>query len=175
MILNSPGRIHGLAVAAALALWTGLAQAQSPLVPEYRAPVEGASAIRLAVHEQPLEFDATGSLVQPAQFVYEEAVEPLAVDIDSYLTGPILAEPSTGGFRLQALPSGLIYRSYLAGVKESRLSGQVARPSEDNYLWEGTLGGRMGLVRYGTPEPIFAHGIQLDVDASAQVRLDVNE
>ncbi len=79
----------------------------------------------------------------------------------------------------QTLPSGLIYKSYLAGVKESRLSAHVihdrSRLDRSDVLWDATLGGRVGLVRYGTRDALIPRGIQIDVEGSAQLRLDVPE
>jgi hypothetical protein len=73
------------------------------------------------------------------------------------------------------LPEGLIYRSYLAGPKESRLSTQVVRIPEDSWLWDNTLGARIGLLRIGTADPIRPRGFEVDVEASAQARLDLLE
>jgi hypothetical protein len=76
----------------------------------------------------------------------------------------------------QVLPDGLIYRSYQAGVREPRLSIVAFREMESGRsLWDGTLGGRVGLVRYGTGDGLYPHGWQLDVEAAAIVRLTLDE
>jgi hypothetical protein len=69
----------------------------------------------------------------------------------------------------------LIYRSYLAGPKESRLSTQVVRIPDDSWLWDTTLGARIGLLRIGTSDPVRPRGFEVDVEASAQARLDLLE
>jgi len=80
----------------------------------------------------------------------------------------------------QILPDGLIYRSYLAGTKESRLSATVFSDVGEgdepnvNYL-KGNLGGRIAIFRYGTDDPIRPQGFELDIEASAQVRLNTDQ
>ena len=77
----------------------------------------------------------------------------------------------------QILPSGLIYRSYLAGVKESRFSAFVNHESDarlnSGTLWDPTLGARVGLLRFGDCDTIFPQGFQIDAEGSAQARLDI--
>jgi hypothetical protein len=75
----------------------------------------------------------------------------------------------------QVLPDGLIYRSYQAGVREPRLSIVAFREQDGRNLWDGTLGGRVGLLRYGTCDAIYPQGWQLDVEAAAIVRLTLDE
>lgn len=71
------------------------------------------------------------------------------------------------------LPEPLIYRSYLAGIKESRMGAQWIHRQHDGMLLDGTLGGRFGLLRFGPrDQPL---GFQVDVEGAAQVRLDPGE
>lgn len=82
-------------------------------------------------------------------------------------------------WRFVLLPEDLIYRSYLAGAKESRMSTQIVWDNDElnpnTYLWEATLGGRVGLIRFGSVDGLYPQGFQLDVEGSAQVRLDILE
>lgn len=75
---------------------------------------------------------------------------------------------------LQLLPEGLVYRSYLAGVRESRFGSVWFYERDQGWLWDSALGGRVGLLRYGTrgyrPE-----GFQIDVEGAAFPRLDLEE
>ena len=71
------------------------------------------------------------------------------------------------------LPPGFIYRAYLAGVKESRLAAHFVTVKDDNTFMDGTLGGRFGVFRYGTSDPMRPQGFQIDVEGSGQVRLDI--
>lgn len=75
----------------------------------------------------------------------------------------------------QLLPKGLVYRSYLASTKESRMYGGVNEARDDSTFWDATLGARVGIFRYGTSDYILPDGFEVDVEGSAQVRLDVPE
>lgn len=75
------------------------------------------------------------------------------------------------GFHL--LPEGLIYRSYLAGPKEPRMAAGIIGIPKDSTLWDATIGGRLGLIRFGNSDPIRPRGFQWDVEAAAMVRLDI--
>jgi hypothetical protein len=75
----------------------------------------------------------------------------------------------------QVLPDGLIYRSYQAGVREPRLGIVAFHERHSESYWDGTLGARVGLLRYGTLGPVFPQGWQLDVEAAAIVRLTLDE
>lgn len=72
----------------------------------------------------------------------------------------------------QFFPNGLIYRSYLAGVKEPRFGVQVFHEKDDGWLWDITLGGRVGLLRYGTTNVARPEGFQIDMEGAAFPRLD---
>ncbi|MEX2308104.1 MAG: DUF1207 domain-containing protein [Pirellulales bacterium] len=75
----------------------------------------------------------------------------------------------------QVLPDGLIYRSYQAGVHEPRLAIVAFHESGSESFWDGALGGRVGLLRYGTGGAIYPQGWQVDVEAAAMVRLTLDE
>jgi hypothetical protein len=92
---------------------------------------------------------------------------------------------STLPWSWQWLPTGLMYRSYLAGVKEPRLgtawlSDSAMGPHHDTRLntpfvgtvWDSTLGARVGILRYGTPNAYRPEGFQVDLTGSAQPRLN---
>ena len=101
------------------------------------------------------------------------------IDVDQYIDPATpYGGPSSGGgeeWCSQLLPSSLIYRSYLASTKESRMYGGVDVVDDDSTLWNATVGSRLGIFRYGTEGYILPDGWQLDVEGSAQVRLDVPE
>ncbi len=75
----------------------------------------------------------------------------------------------------QVLPQGLLYRSYVAGEKESRFSSAWLSEKDRGLIWDASLGGRVGLWRYGTPGSIFANGWQVDMEGAALVRLDLDD
>ena len=70
------------------------------------------------------------------------------------------------------LPAGLLYRSYLAGPKESRIHWANLYDTEsDRRIWETTLGGRAGLLRYGSGDSNGAEGFQLDLEGAVFARV----
>lgn len=73
----------------------------------------------------------------------------------------------------QVLPDGLIYRSYLASVKESRFAGQWVHDVDLGWMWDITLGGRVGILRYGTTSSVQPEGWQLDLEGAGMPRLDL--
>jgi hypothetical protein len=75
----------------------------------------------------------------------------------------------------QLLPPGLLYQSYLAGQKEPRISSAWLNESDRGLVWDVTLGGRVGLFRYGTSDPLHPQGFQLDMEGAALIRLDPEE
>ena len=75
----------------------------------------------------------------------------------------------------QLMPQGLIYRSYMAGAKESRLSGIWNNDASDGNLWDVCLGGQVGVLRFGTAGNARPEGIQLGMEGAAQTRLDRDE
>lgn len=74
----------------------------------------------------------------------------------------------------QVMPSGLLYRSYLAGAKEPRFASYWSTDKDLGAIWDTSVGGRLGLVRYGTTDPVYAEGWQVDLEGGAQARLDPN-
>ncbi len=86
---------------------------------------------------------------------------------------PVEGSPFDDPWGLVVLPEQLIYRSYLAGLKESRLGTQAFHRNGDGTLWDSTLGGRFGLLRLGPRDrPL---GFQIDLEGAAHVRLDPEE
>jgi hypothetical protein len=71
----------------------------------------------------------------------------------------------------QVLPTGLMYKSYLAGGREPRFGTQFVHERTQGWLWDTTLGARVGLLRYGTENNIWPEGWQLDVEGAAFPRL----
>lgn len=69
------------------------------------------------------------------------------------------------------LPEGLLYKSYIAGEKEPRFSTAFLAEKGGDVLWDTVLGGRVGVVRYGTERGIQPEGVQLDLEGGAFVRL----
>ena len=112
--------------------------------------------------------------------IESELVQDPWVRPAQHLDSPEMGVRSSGEtWGWQWLPDSIIYKAYLAGVKESRLAAYImggqSSVNDDHLLWEGVLGGRFGILRYGNRSDIMPQGFQLDVEASAQVRLDTGE
>jgi len=80
--------------------------------------------------------------------------------------------PSVSTYEMQFLPSGLLYRSYLAGEKEPRMMWSALYDiNRRRTIWETALGGRVGLLRYGTLDTVKPQGLQLDLEGAVFARL----
>ncbi len=75
----------------------------------------------------------------------------------------------------QVLPSGIIYHSYLAGPKEPRFAAVFFHDKDLNWQLDYSVGGRVGLVRYGTTDNILPQGWQLDLEGAAFPRVNLDE
>jgi hypothetical protein len=101
------------------------------------------------------------------------------LDLDRYLGADPVADvlppsdPSTWVWQLA--PDGLIYRPSMAGPKDSRLATHVVYEQDDGWLWDAFLGTQVGLLRFGSLDPNWPVGFQLDAEGSAQIRLDPEE
>lgn len=73
----------------------------------------------------------------------------------------------------QFLPNTLIYPAYLAGVRDSRLSGVFNHDKSLGWILDAKLGGYFPLLRKGSSTGPMPQGFQVDVDASAHLRLDM--
>ncbi len=87
----------------------------------------------------------------------------------SYATG----NSGVANYSWQILPVGHIYRAYLAGTRESRMSIVALEENKSSrFMGDATLGGRFGLLRYGTEDGLLPQGFQLDIEGAAFPRLD---
>ena len=73
----------------------------------------------------------------------------------------------------QILPSGLMYRSYLAGPREARFASQWVQMRNQQWMWDVTLGGRAAILRYGSNNALWPQGWELDIEGAAFPRLDL--
>lgn len=99
-----------------------------------------------------------------------------SIDLDAYMADQhSLVVPATADelWTWQLLPQGLIYRSYLAGTKEPRLAAHVVSLRHEGGVFAGVLGTRVGLLRYGSRDPWYPEGFQVDAEGAAHVRMDL--
>jgi hypothetical protein len=62
----------------------------------------------------------------------------------------------------------------LANNREPRFAFQWVHEKDQGWLWDVALGGRMGLVRYGTRDPLRPEGWELDIEGAAFPRLTLD-
>ncbi|WP_068260778.1 DUF1207 domain-containing protein [Rubripirellula obstinata] len=72
------------------------------------------------------------------------------------------------------LPDGLLWHSYLADPHDSRMSLTVFQDDNDGRFWDAVLGGRFGLLRYGTGGASNPRGVQWDLQGAVLTRLDMD-
>ena len=75
----------------------------------------------------------------------------------------------------QLLPDDVLYRSYIAAPGEPRLSSAWLHESDQGWLWDFTVGARVGLLRLGAPPGAAPEGWQLDLQGSALPRLNIEQ
>ncbi len=75
----------------------------------------------------------------------------------------------------QLMPAGLIWHSYLAGSKEPRLSAVFVSDTGVDTKFDGTVGGRVGLLRYGDSSDFRPQGWELDIEGAAFIRQDLTQ
>jgi hypothetical protein len=92
---------------------------------------------------------------------------------DSPLDASLCDGCDAGPRSWQWLPTGLIYRSYWAGMHEPRAALVTFHEGEERTLWDATLGGRFGILRCGDCDPLTPQGFQVDFYGAAISRLDV--
>jgi hypothetical protein len=97
------------------------------------------------------------------------ATSPDPLDANAYIERSFASQET---WSWQVLPTGLMYKSYLAGNREPRLGSQWVHERDQGWLWDGTIGGRVGLLRFGTNNDFWPQGWQLDTEAAAFPRLD---
>lgn len=85
-------------------------------------------------------------------------------------SGPIYAEQEV--WTAHWMPDGLIYRSYLAGVKEPRFASVWSNEKDFGSQWDVAIGGRLGILRWGTSGCERPNGWQLDLEGAVFPRLD---
>lgn len=119
-------------------------------------------------HSQP---PVTESLIKPVSF---ESFDMQMPDWSGSHAYPPAAH-SGERWIWQALPDGLMYRSYIAGEKESRFGLSILNRQQSGTIWEVALGGRVGILRFGDTDTIRPQGWQLDVEGAAFPRLNQDQ
>jgi Protein of unknown function (DUF1207) len=139
---------------------------------------------------QDVELNPRGSFASPSELQPYTNSEEVVFDDDSMETwtdrpvsaygfggfGSTLTAPSTEAWDWQLLPTGIVYKGYLASQKESRFASTFNNiPERDDTFWEPTLGARVGLLRFGDRNTVLPQGFQIDAEGSAQARLNLTD
>jgi hypothetical protein len=148
-------RAGALLAAVLAATSTGRGEQAFHRLPEF-TPV--ATAVEQAPNQTPDQTAGQNTLSLP-RVTFDRAATPYEPDVMSY----------------QVLPEGLLYKSYLAGVKEPRFGSQWVYDRELGWIWDIALGGRVGILRYGTRGATHPQGWQIDMEGAALPRLDFGD
>ena len=70
------------------------------------------------------------------------------------------------------MPDGLIYRSYMAGIKEPRFASVWSSEKDFGAVWDVALGGRVGVLRWDAVKNGRPSACQVDIEGAAFPRLD---
>jgi len=143
------------------ALQAALQQNPQAGLPAAYTPLDTRSATQQAVAEQPG--------LPPPSSIYGHRMSPDTIE------PPDCIGCSTEPWDWQLLPDGLIYKNYIAGAKEGRFSTAWLYDSDGRWVWDSTLGARIGVVRFGTTSASNPEGWQLDMEGGAFTRLDIEE
>ncbi|HVJ67007.1 MAG TPA: DUF1207 domain-containing protein [Caulifigura sp.] len=110
------------------------------------------------------------SAFQPARSPSDNADQP-----DPVQSNRVQLTQAVGGAgsddHWQFAPVGLLYKAYLAGEKESRISTVWMNDSKRGLIWENALGGRVGVLRYGNEDILRPQGWQFDLEGAALPRV----
>ncbi|MFO1096339.1 MAG: hypothetical protein U0992_24000, partial [Planctomycetaceae bacterium] len=96
---------------------------------------------------------------------------PLAAPHSGDLFNGAYATPWTW----QLLPNDLLYRSYLAAPGEARMSSAWLNQTGQGWIWDFTIGARVGLLRFGSAPGTAPEGWQLDLQGAALPRLNIEQ
>ena len=81
------------------------------------------------------------------------------------------AIPCPNRHAIQVLPPGLMYTSYLAGVREPRFASQWVSEATQGAFWDIALGGRVAVLRWGTADPLNPQGCEIQMEGAGFPRL----
>jgi len=114
-------------------------------------------------------------LTAQATSVSPELLDPAPESVYQPQNSPDVFFADDLAWTWQVLPDGLLYKSYMAGTRESRLSAALMHDTKRGWVLDSVLGGRAGILRFGSPTATGAEGWQLDAEAAAFLRMNPEE
>ncbi len=110
----------------------------------------------------------------PTLFSEQDRVYDQAASECDAIRGHLAGSPSkVEPWDWRLLPDGLLWRSYLASPHEPRISMIIFNDTNEGIFWDVSLGGRVGLLRYGTTGANRPRGWQWDLEGAVITRLDL--
>jgi len=104
------------------------------------------------------------------------AIDPDVFSTESFAAAgaPYEGDHGSDAWFWKVMPAGILYHSYMASVHEPRMAFvSFYELEKGRTLWDPTLGGRVGVLRFGNCDPLHPQGWQLDMEGAVMVRLDV--
>ena len=90
--------------------------------------------------------------------------------------GEVLPQPwYDAAWTWQAFPRGWMYPNYLASEREARMAAEFFHERNLGWMVDTSIGGRVGLLRYGTEDLLRPEGFQLDFDAAVFPRFTLDD
>lgn len=125
----------------------------------------------------PEQFEVPGNDIDLTEYAVPLSTNPaeelIATESPVLQTSLEHCAAGTDCWTFQRLPDGLMFKSYLAGEKEPRFASVWANLDGHGNIWDSTLGGRVGLLRWGTEDVVNPQGWQLDMEGGVMPRLDM--
>lgn len=159
-------------------LWGSWQESAAPkdrnLWGDFQPEMESVAASHASLFEEPALSETLPALGVDRRV--DPVVTPVQYTTDEWLGGTVPSHArSHEVWCHQVLPDGLIYRSYLAGIKEPRFAGQWVHDINHGWMWDIALGGRVGILRYGTTSVDRPEGWQIDIEGAGMPRLDLEQ
>ncbi len=127
---------------------------------------------KLRTARRPLPYEQAGV---PGEFVMDESL----IDGECLMCNGPVVQRNADVWQWRLLPDEVIWHSYWAGAHEPRISGVTFFDAENGIAFlDVTLGGRVGILRYGTgdhPSAGRPQGWQFDIEGAASPRLNLDE
>lgn len=116
------------------------------------------------------------AIPQPPFPIPEFGLSEMEIDTENVSLSPAIpVNQKRRKFQWEFLPDGLLWEPYLAAPHEPRMSMILHQRIDEGYFWDSSLGGRVGLLRYGSSEPRGGEGFQWDLEGAVITRLNLEE